>query len=64
MREKIEKVIEEIENATHIDDFDKPLILQKIKEWQEEKRAIGELNVVLEQWWLKVEPIFAEIGLI
>jgi len=64
MQEKIEKVLEAIENATHIDANDKPLILEKIKEWREEKSAISELNNKLEEWWLKVEPIFAEMDLV
>ena len=64
MEEKIEKVLNAIENATHIDVLDKPLIIEKIEEWREEKAAISELNNKLEEWWLKVEPIFAEMGLV
>ncbi|HIP28699.1 MAG TPA: hypothetical protein EYG82_05935 [Sulfurovum sp.] len=64
MQEKINLAIEEIKNATHIDEADKPLILEKIEEWKEEKAAISELNNKLEAWWLKVEPIFAEMGLV
>ncbi len=64
MEEKIEQVVQEIKNATHIDEADKPLILEKIEEWKEEKRAISDLTNILEAWWLKVEPIFAEIGLV
>ncbi len=64
MEQKIEKILEAIENATHIDATDKPLIIEKIEEWREEKAAISELNNTLEEWWLKVEPIFAEMGLV
>jgi hypothetical protein len=64
MEQKIEQAIEEIKNATHINETDKPLILEKIEEWKEEKRAISDLTNTLEAWWLKVEPIFAEIGLV
>jgi hypothetical protein len=64
MEEKIEQVVQEIKNATHIDEADKPLILEKIEEWKEEKAAISDLTNTLEAWWLKIEPIFAEIGLV
>ncbi|MCF6245497.1 MAG: hypothetical protein L3J43_10745 [Sulfurovum sp.] len=64
MQEKINKAVEAIENATHIDAVDKPLILEKIEEWREEKAALSELNNTLDEWWLKVEPIFAELGLV
>ena len=64
MQEKINLAIEEIKNATYIDEADKPLILEKIEEWREEKAAISDLTNALEGWWLKVEPIFAEMGLV
>jgi len=64
MEQKIEQAVEEIKNATNIDEADKPLILEKIEEWKEEKAAISDLTNTLEAWWLKVEPIFAEIGLV
>jgi hypothetical protein len=64
MEQKIEQAIEEIKNATYINETDKPLILEKIEEWKEEKRAISDLTNTLEAWWLKIEPIFAEIGLV
>jgi len=64
MKEKIEQAVKEIQNASHIDDVEKTAIITKIEEWREEKAAISELNNKLEAWWLKVEPIFAEIGLV
>jgi len=64
MEHKIEQAVQEIKNATHINETEKPLILEKIEEWKEEKRAISDLTNTLEAWWLKVEPIFAEIGLV
>jgi len=64
MQEKIEKAVEQIKSSTQIADSDKPLILDKIEEWKQEKTALSELNNKLEEWWLKVEPIFAEIGLV
>jgi hypothetical protein len=64
MKEKIEKAIEKIEQAEHIEPEKKSLILQKIKEWKEEDEAISEIALRLENWWLEVEPIFAELGLV
>jgi len=64
MEQKIEKAVEEIRKSTHIDEVDKPAIIEKIEEWREEKAAISDLSNRLEAWWLKVEPIFAEIGLV
>ena len=40
------------------------MVLQKIEEWKEEKTAMADLSNALEEWWLKIEPIFAEIGLV
>ncbi|SFZ97410.1 hypothetical protein MNB_SV-5-1729 [hydrothermal vent metagenome] len=64
MFEKIEKVIKEIETSENIDTESKPLIIEKIKEWRSEDSAISEISVKLENWWIEVEPIFAEMGLI
>ena len=64
MEQKIEQIISHIKNAKGISEAEKPLILEKIEEWKQEKTAISELNNKLEEWWLKVEPIFAEIGLV
>jgi hypothetical protein len=64
MEHKIAKAVEEIKKAKHIAEEDKPMIIEKIEEWKEEKTAISELNIKLQEWWLKVEPIFAEIGLV
>jgi hypothetical protein len=64
MEHKIAKAVEEIQKSKHIAEEEKPLIISKIEEWKEEKTAISELNNKLQEWWIKVEPIFAEIGLV
>jgi len=64
MEHKIAKAVEKIQESKHIAEEEKPLIISKIEEWKEEKTAISELNSKLQEWWLKVEPIFAEIGLV
>jgi len=64
MKEKIEKIIEKVESSDHIRAENKPLIIEKIKEWREEEAAINDIAVRLETWWMEVEPIFAEMGLV
>jgi len=64
MKEKIDKVIHKIEKSEHITAENKPLIIEKIKEWREEENAVSEVILKLENWWLEVEPIFAEMGLV
>jgi len=64
MEHKIAKAVEEIQKSKHIAEDEKPLIIEKIHEWKKEKTAISELNNKLQDWWFKVEPIFAEIGLV
>ena len=64
MKEKIEKIIEKVESSDHIRTENKPLIIEKIKEWREEEAAINDIAVRLENWWMEVEPIFAEMGLV
>ena len=64
MEQKINQVLEGIKNTTSLTEEEKPMVIQKIEEWREEKTAIADLSNALEEWWLKVEPIFAEIGLV
>jgi len=64
MKEKIEKVINKIESSEQISSENKPLIIQKIKEWREEENAVNDIAIRLENWWMEVEPIFAEMGLV
>jgi len=64
MKEKIEKVIHKIETSENIAPENKPLIIQKIKEWREEGNAVNDIAVKLENWWIEVEPIFAEMGFV
>ena len=57
-------LVEKIRNSNDIEDAYKALILEKIEEWREDKDTISELNNKLEVWWLKLEHIFAEMGLV
>lgn len=62
MKNKIEAVIREVERSDKISAESKPLILEKLKEWKEEDNAIAEVAVRFENWWMEMEPIFAELG--
>jgi len=64
MHKKIEKVIHKIEESNTISSENKPLIIEKIKEWKEEENAVSDVILKLENWWMEVEPIFAEMGLV
>lgn len=64
MEQKIEQALEKIKTSKHITEEDKSAIIEKIAEWKKEKAAISDLSNTLEEWWLKVEPIFAEMGLV
>ncbi len=64
MEQKITQVLEEIKKSENISESDKPAIIQKIEEWKKEKAAISDLMNTLEAWWIKVEPIFADVGLV
>ena len=62
MKKKIEEVIEHVQKSNKVSDENKPLILEKLKEWKEEDEAIAEVSVRFENWWMEMEPIFAELG--
>ena len=62
MKKKIEEVINRVQKSDKISDENKPLILAKLKEWKEEDNAIAEVNVRFKNWWMEMEPIFAELG--
>jgi len=62
MKEKIDKVISQVQESEKISVENKPLILEKLKEWKEEDNAISDVTVRFEKWWYEMEPIFAELG--
>jgi len=64
MFEKLEKAIEKIQQSQQISEEQKPLIVEKLKEWQKENEAINDVAVRFENWWMELEPIFAEMGLV
>ena len=62
MQAKIEQVIKTVLESETISEENKPLILEKLHEWKEEKDALAEVSVRFETWWMEMEPIFAELG--
>ncbi len=62
MQAKIEEVIKTVLESETISEESKPLILEKLHEWKEEKDALAEVSVRFETWWMEMEPIFAELG--
>jgi len=64
MKAKIEKTIEKVKSSDKISEENKPFIIEKLKEWKEEDNAINDIAIRFENWWMEVEPIFAEMGLV
>ncbi len=62
MKNKIEEVIKEVESSEKISAENKPLILEKLHEWKNEKKVVNDVAVRFENWWMEMEPIFAELG--
>lgn len=62
MNSKLEDVVNHIQKSDKISETEKPLIIEKLHEWKNEEGAINEIAVKLENWWLDLEPIFAELG--
>ncbi len=62
MKQKIDTVIEKVEASDTIDIDSKLAIMLKLKEWREEEDAINDVAVRFENFWMEMEPIFAEMG--
>lgn len=62
IKEKIEEVIEYVQTSEKVSEENKPLILEKLEEWREEDEAINDISVRFQNWWMEMEPIFAELG--
>lgn len=62
MKQKIEEVIQHVQKSENVSQESKPLIIEKLEEWREEEHAIVDVASRFEQWWMEMEPIFAELG--
>jgi hypothetical protein len=62
MKQKIYTVIEKVKASDKITEEKKSAINQKLKEWREEDAAVNDIAVRFENFWIELEPIFAEMG--
>ena len=62
MEEKINSVIEKVKESSTINHENKEAIMIKLEEWKKEDQAISDVTNHFEQFWLDMEPIFAEMG--
>lgn len=62
MQKKIDTVIEKVKDSDKISEEKKSAIMQKLKEWRDEDEAINDIAVRFENFWIEMEPIFAEMG--
>ena len=62
MKNKIEEVITQVEGSERISVESKPLILEKLQEWKSEEKVVNYVALRFENWWMEMEPIFAELG--
>ena len=62
MKEKIEEVIQHVQKSEKVAEENKPLIIEKLEEWRGEDEAISDISVRFQNWWMEMEPIFAELG--
>jgi hypothetical protein len=62
MKEKINQAIEKVETSSKIPEEKKSAVIEKLREWQEEEPAIEDIAGHFEQFWIELEPIFAELG--
>ena len=64
MKAKKEKLIKKIKQTNTLNEHEKPAVIEKIEEWREEEEAVDDLINRVEAWWIKLEPFFAELGLV
>ncbi len=64
MKNKLEEIINHVQKSNKLKEEDKPLILEKLEEWREEEDAINDVAGTFQRWWIELEPIFAELGLV
>ena len=62
MKNKIEEVINHVQKSPKVSDEAKQLILEKLQEWKSEEKVVNDVAVRFENWWMEMEPIFAELG--
>ena len=65
MTPKKDEIIEHINALDTINDDKRNAMIEKINEWKTDAHAeSNSLAVYFEKFWIELEPIFAEMGLI
>jgi len=65
MKDNAAKIIEEVSNLEDIDDSRKDAMIEKINEWKSDSSSESNtLAMTFEKFWIELEPIFAELGLV
>ena len=65
MKHQADKIIQEVKSLDNIDETKKEAMIEKINEWKSDKSAESNtLAMTFEKFWIELEPIFAELGLV
>ena len=61
--EKLNIALKKLEEI-NLDDKEKEVVEEHLKEWYNEKKSIAYIEEKLEEWWEKLLPILNEAGLV
>jgi hypothetical protein len=65
MKDKANEIIDQVNALDSVDEERRDAMLEKINEWQSDSHAeSNSLAMVFEKFWIELEPIFAELGLV
>lgn len=65
MKSRTNEVIEKVQSLENIDSQEKNAMVEKLNEWQTDSSAeSNSLAMFFEKFWIELEPIFAELGLV
>ncbi len=65
MKDHAEKIIEKVNELEDIDAGRKEAMVEKINEWKSDANSESNtLAMTFEKFWMELEPIFAELGLV
>ena len=62
--ERLNKAIKKIRNHNKLNDKEKEIVEEHLREWYNEKKSIAYVEEKLEEWWEELLPILNEAGLI
>lgn len=64
MKTRAHEIIDKVRTSDHLSIEDKSAMMVKLKEWKEDEHAAEDVVTYFDTLWLKLEPFFAELGLI